>query len=156
MKVGIIREVKYPEWLSNVVVASKEGSNKLQMCIEFQNINDTCSKDSYPLPLIDQFVDSTTKYGLLSFLNAFSGYHQIRMNPEDEEKTAFITKVVTYCYVRMPFDLKNARATYQRLMNKVFNSQIGKNIEIYVNGMIVKSKQPSSHIIDLGETFHQL
>ncbi len=63
------------------------------MCIDFRNVNDACPKDSYPLPPIDQLVDSTAKYGLLSFLDAFSGYHQVRMNPEDEEKTAFITEL---------------------------------------------------------------
>ncbi len=88
------------------------------MCIDFRNVNDACPKDSYPLPPIDQLVDSIAEYGLLSFLDAFSGYHQIRMDPEDKEKTAFITEVGTYCYIRMPFGLKNAGATYQRLMNK--------------------------------------
>ena len=78
------------------------------------------------------------------------------MDPEDKEKTAFTTKVRTYCYVRMPFGLKNAGATYQRLMNKVFDSQIGRNMEAYVDDMIVKSRMPSNHIIDLGETFQRL
>ncbi len=77
MEAGIIREVKYFEWLSNVVVAMKERSDKLRLCIDFRNINDTCPKYSYPLPPIDQLVDSIAKYGLLSFLDAFSGYHQI-------------------------------------------------------------------------------
>ncbi len=117
-------EVKYLEWLSNIIVATKEGSDKLRMCISFLNINDACPNDFYPLPPIDQLVDFTAEYGLLSFLDAFSGYHQIRMNPEDEETTTFITEVGTYCYGRMPFGLKNAKATYQRLMNKVFSSQI--------------------------------
>ncbi|WP_248790750.1 hypothetical protein, partial [Escherichia coli] len=70
----VIREVKYPEWLSNVVIATKEGSSKLRMCIDFRNLNDACPKDSYLLPPIDQLVDSTAEYGLLSFLDAFSGY----------------------------------------------------------------------------------
>ncbi len=126
------------------------------MCINFQNLNDACPKDSYPLLAIDQLVDSTAKYGLLSFLDAFSGYHEILINPEDEEKTAFITEIGTYCYVRMPFGLKNAGATYQRLMNKVFNSQIGRNMEAYVDDMIVKSRMPSNHITDLSETFQRL
>ncbi len=76
------------------------------------------------------------------------------MDPKDEEKTAFIIKVGTYCYIRMPFGLKNVGATYQRLMNKVFDTQIGRNMEVYVDDMIVKSKLPSSHILDLKETFH--
>ncbi|WP_271039623.1 reverse transcriptase domain-containing protein [Agrobacterium sp. ST15.13.040] len=152
----VIREVKYPEWLSNVVIATKEGSSKLRMCIDFRNLNDACPKDSFPLPPIDQLVDSTAEYGLPSFLDAFSGYHQIRMDPEDEEKTAFITEGGTYCYIRMPFGLKNAGATYQRLMNKVFKDQMGRNMEVYVDDMIVKSKLPGYHVADLEETFQKL
>ncbi len=139
-----------------MVIATKEGSEKLRMCIDFRNLNDACPKDSYPLPAIDQLVDATAEYGLLSFLDAFSGYHQIQMNPEDEEKTAFITATGTYCYVRMPFRSKNAGATYQRLMNKVFDAQIGRNMEVYVDDMIVKSKMPGNHITDLAETFQRL
>ncbi len=75
------------------------------------------------------------------------------MNPEDEEKTTFITEIGTYCYVRMPFRLKNVGATYQRLMNKIFDAQIGRNMEVYVDDMIVKSKVPGNHITDLTETF---
>ncbi len=88
----MIREVKYPEWLSNVIVATKEGTNKLQMCIDFQNINDAYPKDSYHLPSIDHLVDSTVEYGLLSFLDAFNGYHQIRMSPKNEEETHSLLK----------------------------------------------------------------
>ncbi len=72
---GVIREVRYRKWLSNAIIATKEGSDKLGMCIDFRNINDAYLKDSYPFPPIDQLVDSTTEYGLLSFLDAFSGYH---------------------------------------------------------------------------------
>ncbi|RVW97229.1 Retrovirus-related Pol polyprotein from transposon 17.6 [Vitis vinifera] len=88
-----------------------------------------CPKDSFPLPRIDQIVDSTSGQGMLSFLDAFSGYHQIPMSPDDEEKTAFITPHGLYCYKVMPFGLKNAGATYQRLMTKIFKPLIGHSVE---------------------------
>ncbi|RVW30442.1 Transposon Ty3-I Gag-Pol polyprotein [Vitis vinifera] len=87
------------------------------------------SSESFPLPRIDQIVDSTSGQGMLSFLDAFSGYHQIPMSPDDEEKTAFITPHGLYCYKVMPFGLKNAGATYQRLMTKIFKPLIGRSVE---------------------------
>ncbi|RVW68623.1 Transposon Ty3-I Gag-Pol polyprotein [Vitis vinifera] len=86
---------------------------------------------SFPLPRIDQIVDSTSGQGMLSFLDAFSGYHQIPMSPDDEEKTAFITPHGLYCYKVMPFGLKNAGATYQRLMTKIFKPLIGRSVECW-------------------------
>jgi len=89
------------------------------MCVDFADLNKACPKDSYPLPSIDALVDSASGCKLLSFLDAFSGYNQIKMHPMDEEKTAFMTGRSCYCYKVMPFGLKNAGATYQRLMDKV-------------------------------------
>ena len=80
------------------------------MCIDFTDLNKACSKDDFPLPRIDQLVDSTSGCELLSFFDAYSGYHQINMSKDDEEKTSFITPYGTYCYVKMPFGLKNAGA----------------------------------------------
>ena len=82
------------------------------MCVDFTNLNNTCTNDSVPLPRIDQLVDSTTGHELLTFMDAFSGYNQICINEEDQEKTAFVTSYRLYCYKVMPFGLKNARATY--------------------------------------------
>ena len=78
------------------------------MCIDFKKLNKACLKDSYPFPRIDQLVDATSGHELLTFMDAFSGYNQIRMVPEDEEKIAFITNRGLYCYRIMPFGLKNA------------------------------------------------
>ena len=100
------------------------------MCIDFKKLNKACPKDSYPLPRIDQLVDATSGHELLTFMDAFSGYNQIRMAPEDEEKTAFITNHGLYCYRVMPFSLKNAGVTYQRLVNKIFKEQIDRNMEV--------------------------
>ena len=99
------------------------------MCVDFTNLNKACLKDSFPPPRIDQLVDSIAEHKLLTFMDAFSGYNQIKMAEEDQEKTAFIPSQGFYCYKVMPFRLKNAGATYQRLVNKMFNKQIGKNLE---------------------------
>ena len=122
----------------------------------FTDLNKTCTKDSFPLSRIDQLVDSTVGHKLLTFMDAFSGYNQIKMTKEDQEKTAFITSQGLYCYKVMPFKLKNAGATYQRLMNKMFSKQIGKNMEVYVDDMLVKSKEELAHLDDLNETFATL
>ena len=120
------------------------------------DLNKACPKDHFPLPRIDQLVDATSGHELLSFMDAYSGYNQIKMKPEDRESTSFITPRGTYYYNVMPFGLKNAGATYQRLMNKVFAEQIGKNMEVYVDDMLTKSKKAADHIADLSQTFDQL
>ena len=89
-------------------------------------------------------------------MDAFSGYNQIQMAKEDQEKTAFIASQGLYCYKVMPFGLENAEATYQRLVNQMFNKQIGKNVEVYVDDMLVKSKEEEDHRDDLKETFNTL
>jgi hypothetical protein len=126
------------------------------MCVDFTDLNKACPKDSFPLPRIDLLVDSTSGHELLTFMDAFSGYNQIHMDEIDQEKTSFITDRGLYCYKMMPFGLKNAGATYQRLVNKMFRDQIGRNVEVYVDDMLVKSIQTASHIADLRETFGTL
>ena len=111
-----IREVHYLEWLANVVMV-KKANGKWRMSVDFTNLNQACPKDSFSLPRIDQLVDSTTGHKLLTFMDAFSGYNQIQMAEEDQEKTAFITSQGLYYYQVMSFGLKNAGATYQRLVN---------------------------------------
>ena len=112
LKAGFIRKVKYLEWLANVVVVPKKGG-KWWVCVDYTDLNDACPKDSFPLPCIDQIVDASAGHGMLSFLDAFSGYHHIPMYPPDVEKTSFITPHGLFCYNVMPFGLKNAGATYQ-------------------------------------------
>ncbi|XP_052295858.1 uncharacterized protein LOC127901870 [Citrus sinensis] len=155
LRAGFIREVSYPEWISNVVLV-KKANGKWRMCVDFTDLNKACPKDSFPLPRIDQLVDSTAGHGLLSFMDAFSGYNQIPMYEQDEESTAFITNQGLFCYRVMPFGLKNAGATYQRLVNKVFKPLIGKTMEVYVDDMITKSKIPKEHVRHLEETFELL
>ena len=135
---GHIREVQYPEWLANVVLV-KKSNGKWRMCVDFTDLNKACPKDSYPLPSIDALVDSAAGCKLLSFLDAFSGYNQIKMHPMDEEKTAFMTERSCYCYKVMPFGLKNAGATYKRLMDKVLAPMLGRNVQAYVDDMVMTS-----------------
>ena len=126
------------------------------MCVDFTDLNKACPKNSFPLLRIDQLVDSSAGHKLLTFMDAFSRYNQIRMAEEDQEKTAFITSQGLYCYKVMPFGLKNAETTYQRLVNKMFSQQIDMNMEVYVDDMLVKSKEELTHLDDLKETFATL
>uniref|UniRef100_A0A2N9H0S8 Integrase catalytic domain-containing protein n=1 Tax=Fagus sylvatica TaxID=28930 RepID=A0A2N9H0S8_FAGSY len=152
---NFIREVFYPDWLANVVMV-KKSTGKWRMCVDFTDLNKACPKDSFPLPRIDQLVDSTAGHKLLTFMDAFSGYNQIVMDESDQEKTSFITSRGLFCYKVMSFGLKNAGATYQRLMNRMFHDQIGRNVEVYVDDMLVKSKEEDVHLDDLRETFQTL
>jgi hypothetical protein len=154
-KAKLIREVAHPTWIANPVVVPKaNGSGRL--CVDFTSLNKAYTKDPYPLPRIDQIVDSIAGCDLLCFLDAFFGYHQIGMAREDEEKTAFITPWGVYCYVCMPFGLKNAGDTFQRLMRKALGAQMGRNAEAYVNDIIVKTHESHTFIEDLEETFANL
>nr|CAE76060.1 B1248C03.19 [Oryza sativa Japonica Group]CAE76067.1 B1340F09.5 [Oryza sativa Japonica Group] len=155
LEAGFIREVIHPEWLANPVVVPK-ANGKLRMCIDYTDLNKACPKDPYPLPRIDQIVDSTAGCDLLCFLDAYSGYHQIRMAREDEEKTAFITPIGTYCYTTIPFGLKNAGPTFQRTTRISLGSQIGRNVEAYVDDLVVKTRSQESLLSDLAETFESL
>ena len=114
-----IRKVYYPDWLANIVMV-KKANGKWRMCVDFTDLNKAYPKDSYPLPRIDQLVDSTAGHKLLSFMDTFSRYNQIRIDEVDQEKTSFVTSQDLFCYKVMPFGLKNAGATYQRLVNHMF------------------------------------
>ena len=143
-----IHKVYYSDWLANVVLV-KKANGKWRICVNFKDLNKTCPKDSFPLPKIDQLMDTTAGHKLLTFMDTFSGSNQIKMVEEDQEKIAFITSQGLYCYKVMPFRLKNAGATYQRLVNKMFIKQIERNMEVYVDDTLVKSKEESTHLDDL-------
>ena len=124
--------------------------------MDFTDLNKACPKDPFPMLRIDQLVDATAGYPRMSFLDALQGYHQIPLALEDQEKTAFVTPTGNYHYKVMPFGLKNAGSTYQRMMTRMFKPQLGKNIEIYVDDMVVKSKVVTEHLEDLGDIFNVL
>ena len=152
LQAGVIREVEYPEWLANVVLVKKVNGER-RLCIDFTDVNRACPKDSFPLSRIDLILDFTVGHELLIFMDAFSGYNQISMDPDDQEKTSFIIGQGTYCYWVMPFRLKNAGATYQRLVNRMFQKQIGASMEVYIDDMLVKSTTVELHIAHLAEAF---
>jgi hypothetical protein len=155
LEAGFIRPVDYPIWLANPVLVEKmDGS--WRMCIDYMSLNKACSKDEYPLPRICQIVDSTVSCELLSFLDAYSGYHQISLAVDDEEKTTFITPFGIFCYTKMAFGLKNGGATYQKCVHTVLESQIGRNVEAYIDDIVVKSRKREDLLSDLEETFGNL
>nr|GEY19782.1 reverse transcriptase domain-containing protein [Tanacetum cinerariifolium] len=125
---GIMREVYYHDWLSNPVMVKKHDES-WRMCVDFTDLN-----RAY----------------------AYKGYHQIQLAKADEEKTAFHTRHRVYCYTKMPFGLKNAGVTYQRLMDKAFESQVGRNIEVYVDDLVVKIHTKAEMVRDVEETFRTL
>nr|XP_016480829.1 PREDICTED: RNA-directed DNA polymerase homolog [Nicotiana tabacum] len=134
----------------------KKKNGKWQMCVDFTDLNKAFPKDSFSLTHIDQLIDATARHELLSFLDAYSGYNQILMAEEDQEKTTFITHQGMYCYKVMSFGLKNAWATYQRLVTKMFKEQLGKTMEVYIDDMLVKSTKKEDHIGHLKEAFKLL
>ena len=137
-----------------MVVKKKTG--KWCVCVDFIDLNRACPKDPFPMPRIDQLVDATVGHPRMSFLDAFQGYHQIPLATDDQEKIAFVTLVGNYQYKVMPFGLKNAGSTYQRMMTKIFEPQLGKNVEVYIDDMVVKSKLVSEHLADLMNIFEIL
>ncbi|GJZ16576.1 reverse transcriptase domain-containing protein [Tanacetum coccineum] len=155
VEAGIMREVYYHEWLSNPVMVKKHDGS-WRMCVDFTDLNKACPQDCYPLPEIDWKVESLCGYPFKCFLDAYKGYHQIQMAESDEEKTAFHTSHGVYCYTKMPFGLKNAGATYQRLVDKAFDSQVGQNIEVYIDDLVIKSHTEAEMLRDIDETFHTL
>ncbi|GJT97951.1 reverse transcriptase domain-containing protein [Tanacetum coccineum] len=149
------KEVHYHSWLSNPVMVKKyDGS--WRMCVDFKDLNKACPKDGYLLPEIDWKLESLYGFPFKCFLDAYKGYHQIKMAKEDEEKTAFITSQGIFCYSKMPFGLRNVRATYQRLVDKAFYKQIGRNLEVYMDDLVIKSHTEDEIIRDIEETFKTL
>ena len=126
------------------------------MCVDFTDLNKPCPKDPFSMPKIDQLVNATVGHPRMSFLDAFQGYHQIPLALDDQEKTAFVTPIGNYHYKVMLFGLKNVGSTYQRMMMRMFESLLGKNIEIYIDDMVVKSKMVSEQLGDVRVIFEIL
>nr|GEU54928.1 reverse transcriptase domain-containing protein [Tanacetum cinerariifolium] len=155
VEAGIMREVYYHDWLSNPVMVKKHDGS-WRMCVDFTDLNKACLQDCYPLPEINRKVKSICGYPFKYFFDAYKGYHQIQLAEPDEQKTTFHTGQGVYCYTKMSFGLKNAGATYHRLVDKDFDSQIGQNIEVYVDDLVVKSYTEAQMLRDVDETFRTL
>ena len=134
----------------------KKANGKWKMFVDFTNLNKACPKDSYPLSQVDILVDSTTRHQLLSFMDTFSSYKHIKLDEANQEKTSFVTSQGLFSCKVMLFGLKNASTMYQRLINKMFAHQIGRNVQVYVDNMLVKSRKEHDHLDDLKETFDTL
>ena len=156
LEAKFIREIKQSTWVANPVLVPKKNTKVLRMCVDYTALNKHCPKDHFPLPRIDQIVDLTAGCERLSFLDAYSGYNQIRMKVEDEEKTAFITPYGVFCYTTMPFGLKNAGTTYQRCMQACLKEQIGRNVQVYVDDIVIMTKDGATLLDNLRETFDNL
>ncbi|XP_027174389.1 uncharacterized protein LOC113774008 [Coffea eugenioides] len=150
-----VRPVKQAQWRfrPDLIPLIEIEVNKL---IEARDLNNACPKDGFPLSMTELMIDATTGHEVLSFIDVSSRYNQIRLAPKDEELTAFRTPKSIYCYKVMPFGLKNAGATYQRAMQSIFDDMLHKNIECYVNDLVVKSKKRSNHLEDLRQVFDRL
>ena len=138
--------------MANVVpVPKKDG--KVRVCVDFRDLNKASLKDDFPFPHIDLLVDSTTGHSMLSFMDGFFGYNQILMALEDMKKTTFITEWGTYYYRVMPFGLKNVGTTYQRAATTLFHDMMHRDVEVYVDDMIVKSRSREDHLATLERFF---
>ena len=126
------------------------------MCIDYTCLNKACPNDPFALPRINQVIDSTAGCEILSFLDATTGYHQIKLAIADQIKMTFITPFGAYCYITMSFGLKNGGATYQRTMQRCVHTQLGRNIHIYVDDLVVKTVRRQTLLEDLKETFANL
>src|SRR3954466_15614736 len=152
---GFLKVTVYPPWVANFLpVPKKDG--KVRTCVDYRDLIIASPKDDFPLPHIDVLVDNTAEFSVFSFMDGFSSYNQIKMAPEDMEKTTFITPWGTFCYKVMPFELKNAGATYQRAMTTLFHDMMHKEIEVYVDDMIAKSSTEEEHIEYLLKLFQRL
>lgn len=136
------------------MVKKKNGKNRVY--IGFTDLNKACPKDNFLLPMIDRLVDATTSHEIISFLNAFIGYNQIIIHPDDQEKNSFMTERGIYCYKVMLFRLNNIGATYQRLVTQMFKDQLGKTMEVYIYDMLVKFEKVKDHLDHLRQTFDVL
>ena len=141
--------------LANTVVVKKK-TRKWRVCVDFTDLNKVCPKDPFLMPQIDQLVDAMVGHPRISFLDAFQGYHQIPLALDDQEKTTFVTPTGNYYYKVMPFGLKNVGSTYQRMTIKMFEPQLGRSIEVYIDDVVVKSKIVSEHVGDLTNIFEIL
>lgn len=139
LKAKIIFPIRHFRWVSNLVPVRNKNED-IRSCIDFRNLNKSFQKDNFPLPPMEQILQSVVGYELMSFLDGFSGYNQILVHPDDQFKTTFRTKWGTYVYQKKPFGLINVDATFQRAMDIVFKGLVNKSVVIYLDDITVYSK----------------
>ena len=152
LKAKFIEEIECLSWLANIVSVKKR-NGQIRVCVDFQDLNKACPKDEFPLHNVDILVDVVAGHERFSFLDGYSGYNQILMDPTDAPKTAFKTRFGNYFYRVMPFGLKNAGAMYQRTMTSIFGDMLHKRVEDYVDDLVVKARNPIEHLMHLKHVF---
>ena len=155
LEAGFIRDIKHPDWLANLVMVPKKDKS-WRLCVDFKDLNKACPKDPFPLPRIDQIIDATAGHDSRCFLDTYCGYHQIKMAESDQPATAFITPYGPFCFNAMPFGLKNAGATYQRMIQTCLENQIGKTVEAYMDDVVIKTRHVETLIDELRLSFDNL
>ena len=151
---SFIKPIHRPRWLSNIVLVEKK-NGLIRCCVDFRNPNWVCLKDKFPLSNMDLLIDSMAGSAMFSFMGGFSGYNRIRMALKDAEKTTFRTPIGNFYYIVMPFELKNAGATYQRTMTTIFHDMVHQELEDYVDDIVVKSKKREEHVHVLKKVFER-
>jgi hypothetical protein len=148
----IIIPLRYSKWITNLVIVRKK-NGEVRLCVDFRNLNKCSKKDNYPLPKMEHLLQRISRAKVMSFLDGFSGYNQIVVHPDDQEKTAFTTPWGTFMYAKMPFGLMNARATFQRAMDIAFVGEKYKFVLIYLDDITVYSSSHEEHLKHLKRVF---
>lgn len=154
-KEGFIDPIDYSSWLENIILTLKP-NGEIRYCKNFRDLNKAYPKDNFPLTHIDIIMDSTIGHEILSFMYTFSSYNQIRIHKEDQQKKIFTTPWGMFCWVVMPFSLKNARETYQRVMMIMLHDLIHKLAKVYVHDIIIKSTKRETHQDELRVIFKRM
>ena len=149
---GIIAPIIFSEWVSNLVPTRKK-SREIRLCVDLRNLNQVSLKDHYPLPKMDHILQRVVGSSRISLLDGFSGFNQILVHPDDQDKTAFTTPWGTFKYVKMPFGLKNAGATFQRAMDIAFAKEIYDFVVVYLDDLTPFSKSDQEHLRHLRKIF---
>jgi hypothetical protein len=152
--VKIIVPLRFSKWVSNLVPTRKKTS-EIRLCIDFRNLNKVSLKDNYPLPKMDHILQKVVGSSRISLLYGFSGYNQVLVHPEDQEKTTFTTPWGTFMYVKMPFGLMNVGDTFQRAMDIAFVGETGRFIVFYLDDVTIYSKYDEEHLLHLKRVFEK-
>jgi hypothetical protein len=151
LQAGFIQPYRYTDWVSNIVPVEKKNTGKIQICMDFRNINGATPKDEYPMLVADLLIDNVSGNKVISFLDGNAGYNQIVMAKGDIRKTTFRCPGFVGLFERvvMTFGLKNAGATYQRAKNLIIYDLLGVLMEVYINNVVVKLLRIEDHITGL-------
>lgn len=144
-EVGIIAPIRFSDWVSNLIPTRKK-TGEIRLCVDLKNLNKVSLKDNYPLPKMDHLLQRVVGSTRISLLDGFLGYNQILFHLDDHAKVTFLNPWGTFMYVKIPFGLKNAGATFQRAMDISFAKEIHDFLVIYLNDITIFSKSDLQHL----------